>query len=90
MIYPKNFVRRVLKAYPKSPEVKKLLEVESEKNFRNLCHFLRENSSNQMPLDIILKAKSLQEIQEKALLEKEKFLLYHDSLKIIYEIFPSK
>lgn len=88
MIYPKDFVDRVLKAHPNSPEIKKFLEIKSKENFVNLCHFLRENSSNNMPIDIILKAKSLQEIQEKALLEKEKYLLYLESLELIYEIFP--
>ena len=87
MIYPKNFKERVLHAHPNSSEVKTLLKVANEENVIKLCHFLRENSSNKMSIDIILEAKSLEELQKIAELEKERCLLYQDALELYYSTF---
>lgn len=72
MIYPEDFKQEVKEVYPDYEEMHKL----ADNNQYFLGRYLDDSSGGGIPLDTVLTALTLEELQQKARIEKRKVNLY--------------
>lgn len=81
MFYPREFIRKVKKAYPNWKEVHRKLDEGDASVSRHLY-----NGANRVfTIDEILAAKSLKELQEEARESKQRIKLYEEWCKLLHK-----
>jgi len=71
-MYTQELINEVKSLFPDYPEIIKM----AENGDTFLGRYLDDSSSNGIPLDVVLTALSLEELQNKARFEKRKINLY--------------
>jgi len=72
MEYPEDFIKEVKEVYPDSPDMHRL----ADEGQYFLGRYLDDSSGGGIPLDTVLTALTLEELQVKARTEKRKINLY--------------
>jgi len=72
MEYPEDFIKEVKEVYPDSPDMHRL----ADEGQYFLGRYLDDSSGGGIPLDTVLTALTLEELQVKARREKRKVNLY--------------